>query len=273
MVTERFLTRSPLLNLMVRAVLKVTPQILRDFGEVEHLQVSRKGPRDFVTAADRRAERTLQRELEKARPTYGFLMEESGEITGEDPQSRWIIDPIDGTTNFIHGLPHFATTIALEEKGELIAGVTYDPIRDEMFVAQKGFGAYLNGKRLRVSGCATLENALVGCSLSRGKPSSEAAEGSLKPRAFHEGRVAPYVSGIRGCGATSLSLAYMAAGRLDAFWCERNSLWDVAAGMLMIQEAGGTISSMDGKTPALKDGSIFVASPKIRDPLLKILTI
>lgn len=257
--------RSAHLNVMTRAVRKAARRLLRDFGEVEQLQVSLKGPGNFVSTADKQAERTLYEELSYARPDYGFLMEESGAVEGKDPEYRWIIDPLDGTRNFLHGIPHFAISIALEKSGKSIAGVTYDPIRDEMFSAEKGYGAFLNDRRLRVSSRRSLEEALLVTGLPARNPHSfDRAVESLKNLRSH-------IQGIRYFGVTSLDLAYVAAGRFDAFWRGDSKIWDVAAGIVLIREAGGYVTELDeGKKDA--DHTVILGSnASLHDGFVKLL--
>src|SRR5256885_5805638 len=217
---------------MTSAALKAARGLIRDFGEVEQLQVSIKGPGEFVSTADLKAERTLKNELTRARPGYGLLFEESGESAGSDPHHRWIVDPLDGTTNFLHGIPHFAISIALERDGEIVAGIVYEPTRDEMYWAEKGAGAYLNDRRLRVSARRQLAEAGVGTR----PPFRDGAD-----RPVYLGTLAavlPATSGVRRFGAAALDLAYVAGGRPDGFWEFGLSPWDIAAGMLLVREAG-----------------------------------
>jgi len=259
-------TRSAHINVMIRAADKAARQLRRDFGEVENLQVSRKGPADFVTAADLRAEKILRQELSRARPDYGFLMEESGAsaATG-DSQRRWIVDPLDGTTNFLHGLPHFAISIALEERGELVAGMVYDPIKDETFHAEKGAGAYLNDRRIRVSSRRELPDALIATGMPY-KGHGDHAQFLAEVEA-----VMAEVAGIRRWGAAALDLAYVAAGRYDGFWERDLSSWDVAAGILLVREAGGYVSQVDGRAIRHDSPSILAANDPLHVPLQKIL--
>src|SRR5258706_3215915 len=218
--------RSATINVMTAAALKASRGLKRDFGEVEQLQVSMKGPADFVSNADLKAEKLLRAELSKGRPGFGFLMEESGESKGSDPRHRWIVDPLDGTTNFLHGIPHFAISIALERDGEIVAGVVYEPSREEMFGAEKGIGAYLNDRRLRVSARRSLGEALIGTGLPfRGHGEHAIYTATLS-------RVMAATSGVRRFGAAALDLAYVAAGRFDGFWEFALSPWDIAAGLL-----------------------------------------
>lgn len=239
---------TPVINVMLTAVTKAARGLNRDFMEIERLQVSKKGPGDFVTKADLMAEKRLREYLEEARPRFGFLMEESGEVRGEDPTHRWIIDPIDGTLNFLHGLPHFAITLALEHEGKAIAGVTYNPATDELFVAERGKGAFFNDSRMRVSGRKDMGDALVGLAgpLPR-EPEEKKEFDALRNKL--ESRVAA----LRVSGSAALDLAYTAAGRLDAFVGLNLKPWDVAAGLLMIQEAGGYIHEQGPRVMAAND--------------------
>lgn len=259
------MSRSALINVMVGAVRKAARPLARDFGEVENLQVSRKGPGDFVTASDRRVERTLQEELERVRPGYSFLMEESGTVEGSDKTHRWIIDPIDGTTNFMHGIPMFAISVALERDGELVAGVVYNPIMDELFVAEKGKGAFLNDRRLRVAARAELDDAVICCGvphLGRGDHQRFLRELSA---------VQSTVAGIRRTGSAALDLAWVAAGRFDAFWERGLSAWDMAAGILLVREAGGIATDLDNRYAMFRTGSILVANDRLHPKLYKLV--
>jgi myo-inositol-1(or 4)-monophosphatase len=258
--------RSALMTVMVRAADKAARGLKRDFGEVENLQVSKKGPADFVTTADLKAERVLREELAKARPDYAFLMEESGAtgVSGSEGR-RWVVDPLDGTTNFLHGLPHFAISIALEEKGEVIAALIYDPIKEEQFHAEKGGGAFLNDRRLRVSGRTRLDDALIGTGIpfkGHGEHGTFAAEVE---------RVSAEVAGVRRWGAAALDLAYVAAGRLDGFWERGLSPWDIAAGALLVREAGGYLSTLDGKPWSLQSDAILAANSSLHQPLASLV--
>src|SRR4051812_37505835 len=232
------MARSALINVMAGAALKAARSLVRDFGEVEQLQVSMKGPADFVSAADIKAERVLKQELSRARPGYGFLMEESGAERGADDRNRWIVDPLDGTTNFLHGIPHFSISIGLERDGEIVAGIVYEPTRDEMFWAEKGHGAYLNDRRLRVSARRQLGEAVIGTGIPfSGRGDHPTYLGTL-------GCVMAATSGVRRMGVASLDLAYVAAGRLDGFWEFGLLPWDLAAGILLVKEAGGFVSDL-----------------------------
>ncbi len=245
---------SPVLTVMINAVRKAARGVQRDYGEVSSLQVSMKGPGDFVTASDKKAEKVLREELAKARPTYGFLGEEEGLSPGQDPDHRFIIDPIDGTSNFMHALPFFAVTIALERKGEIVAGVTYNPISDELFHSEKGSGAFLNNKRMRVSSRKNLHEALV-C--------TNVPHIGQKGQASHRNEVAVMQArsaGIRSLGSTALELAYVACGRLDAAWCHNLNAWDMAAGLLFVRESGGFVSKLDGEGDPLHAGGYIATN-------------
>jgi myo-inositol-1(or 4)-monophosphatase len=256
--------RSALYNVMERAARRAARGLVHDFGEVEHLQVSVKGPADFVSTADLQAERTLKADLGKARPDYGFLMEEGGATAG-DGRHRWIVDPLDGTTNFLHGIPHFAISIALEREGEIIAGVIYDPMRDEMFYAEKGFGAFVNDRRLRVSARQQLADAVIGT----GIPFRERGDHPEYLKLLEA--VMGATAGVRRMGAASLDLAYVAAGRFDGFFEIGLSPWDVAAGMILIREAGGYVSEINGGRDVMTSGNILAANDRLQGPLSKLL--
>jgi len=259
-------TRSATINVMIRAADRAARGLKRDFGEVANLQVSRKGPADFVSAADLRAEQVLREQLRRARPDYGLLMEESGASPGAaDSGRRWIVDPLDGTTNFLHGLPHFAISIALEEAGELLAAVIYDPVKDDMFWAEKGVGAYLNDRRMRVSSRARMDNALIATGIPyKGHGEHEAFQAELA-------LVMAETAGVRRWGAAALDLAYVAAGRFDGFWERGLSSWDIAAGLLLVREAGGYVSAIEGGPATLEGASILAANDKLHGPLVKLL--
>jgi myo-inositol-1(or 4)-monophosphatase len=257
---------SALWTVMTEAARKTARTLRRDFGEVEQLQVSNKGPSDFVTAADTKAEKTLRAELAKARPKFGFLMEESGLVEGEDKKHRWIIDPIDGTTNFLHGIPHFAISVALEMEGDIIAGVVYNPIVEEMFYAEKGKGAFLNDRRLRVSSRNRLSESVMATGIPfHGRPGHDAF---LKQM----GVVMKDVAGIRRMGAASLDLAYVAAGRFEGFWESGLQPWDIAAGLLLVQEAGGFVTDFKGAKNILESGDVVAANAKLHKQLLDLVT-
>ena len=253
--------RSALINVMTGAARKAARTLVHDFGEVEQLQVSMKGPADFVSAADRRAEQIILAELTSARPRYGALLEESGEIQGEDTSNRWIVDPLDGTLNFLHGIPHFCLNIAVERDGEIIAGVTYDPLRDEMFWAERGAGAYLNHNRLRVSTRERLETAVLATGLpprQRRNHRGFAAELSV---------MTPKTAGIRRLGSAALDLAYVAAGRLDGFWERGLGPWDLAAGIVLVREAGGFVGEMGGGSDMMNTGDVIAANDRLFDTI------
>ncbi len=248
--------RSPNLQIMVQAAQKAARSLARDFGEVEQLQVSIKGPGDFVSAADRRAEKLIVEELRRARPGFGLLAEEGGE-EGKDAVSRWIVDPLDGTSNFLHGLPHFAISIALETAGELVAGLVFDPIKQEVFTAEKGQGAYMNDRRLRVSARKDLERSMVACGLP-------VLDWEGRERGFmgQLDRVSERVAGVRRFGAASLDLAYVAAGRLDGFWEFGLKPWDVAAGIVLVREAGGQLGTVEG-ADLMAEGTLVAGNPQV----------
>ncbi len=255
--------RSPVMTMMIRAAEKAGRAILRDFGEVEHLQASRKGPRDFVTVADEKAERILREELQRARPRFGLLMEESGEIEGEDTSHRFVIDPIDGTTNFMHGIPFFAISVALEESREAVAGVVYNPATDELFWAERNEGAYLHDRRLRASGRTALADALVAT-----PPYVPAAHDFAEWRAITTALAD--ATTIRSYGAASLNLAYVAAGRLDGYVETGLKPWDSAAGGIILQEAGGAITDFAGGKQWLKSGDVVAGCANLQPKLLEI---
>jgi len=249
---------------MARAAERAARSLKRDFGEVEQLQVSRKGPGDFVSAADHRAESTLREELHKARPTFGLLLEESGEIKGSDPSHRWIVDPLDGTTNFLHGIPHFSISIGLERDGDVVAGVVFDPIKDELFWAEKGIGAYLNDRRLRVSSRRRLDESLLatGITARRG-----AEDGDRAAFVAQVDAALAAVAGVRRFGSAALDLAYVAAGRYEGFWEDHLSPWDIAAGIVLVREAGGYVSEIEGGDRMLVTGSTLAANAYMHAPI------
>ena len=259
---------SPALNVMTSAVRKAGRKLIRDFGEVENLQISLKGPADFVSIADERTERILIEELQKARPGYPILTEEAGLIDGPDKSHRFIVDPLDGTTNFLHGIPHFAISIALERDGQLVSGVIYNPISDEMFTAERGQGAYLNDKRLRVAARKDLKTCLSATGIPlMGRGTPEDHERFLKElRAIIES-----TPGIRRFGSAALDLAWVAAGRYDAFWEHGLAAWDIAAGILMVREAQGVATDLKGGERMLQSGDILAANEHLHPKVLKLL--
>jgi len=257
--------KSALLNVMTAAAQKAARGLVRDFGEIENLQVSKKGPADFVSTADKKAEETLVYELTKARPNYGFLLEEGGEIEGSDTSNRWIIDPLDGTTNFLHGLPHFAISIALERDGEPFAGVIYEPVYDQMFTAEKGQGAHLNNHRIRVSARKNLDESLFATS----NPFAGRGKHGLFLQQLEA--VMAETSGVRRFGSAALDMAYVAAGRYEGFWETGLHPWDIAAGIVLVREAGGYVTDLDGKSDMLKSGDIIAANDQLHGTLSDIL--
>jgi myo-inositol-1(or 4)-monophosphatase len=256
---------SALLNVMIAAARKTARALKRDFGELEKLQVSLKGPANFVSSADRRAEETLYQELSKARPGYRFLGEEGGSREGADKSHRWIVDPLDGTTNFLHGLPHFAISIGLERDGEIVAGVIYEPVRDERFWAERGAGAFLNDRRLRVSARRTLAEALIGTGIPF------VGRGDHQSYLLTLGAVMAATSGVRRLGVASLDLAYVAAGRLDGFWEFNLQPWDLAAGLLVVREAGGYVSDAAAGQGMLGSGDVIAANDYLHPLLVQLL--
>ena len=259
------MARSALLNVMVQAALKAGRRLARDFGELENLQISRKGPGDFVSNADLQAEKTIKDELRRARPNFGFLMEESGEEVGVDTSHRWIVDPLDGTTNFLHGIPFFSISIALEHEGRIVAGVIYNPATDDLFTAERGRGAFHNDRRMRVAARDDFHDCVI-CTgvphLGRGKHKDYLAQLEAM---MHE------VAGIRRIGSAALELAYVASGRFDGYWEEWLSPWDIAAGVLMVREAGGFVTDTHGGDKMLETGSLIASNETIRKHMQKTL--
>lgn len=254
------------LNIMMKAARKAGRSLVKDFREVENLQVSTKGAGDFVSKADIAAEAILKEELMGARPTYGWLAEEGGEEEGKDPTRRWIVDPLDGTTNFLHGLPHWAISIALEHKGEIVSGVIYDPAKDEMFYAEKGEGAWLNdSQRLRVSG----RNRMIESIFATGVPFGGRRDlpETLKDLA----RIMPACAGVRRWGSAALDLAYVAAGRYEGYWERSLNAWDVAAGVIIVKEAGGFVRGFDDEDNVIETGSVIAANEPIWDQFAKVI--
>lgn len=261
------MARSALLNIMVQAASKAGRALARDFGEVEKLQVSIKGPADFVSSADHRAEKILFEELSKARPGYGFLMEESGVVEGKDTSHRWVIDPLDGTTNFLHGNPNFCVSLGLERDGNFAAAVIYVPATGDIYTAERGAGAFLNDQRIRVAGRRSLSESLITIrmpNLARVKTAADS---------FRElGSLVPKVQGFRQTGSSALDLAYIAAGRFDGVFLWDISAWDMAAGIHLIREAGGIVTDRDGREAMMQTGEIVAGNEIIHRQLLDILT-
>jgi myo-inositol-1(or 4)-monophosphatase len=256
---------SAVLNVMIKAARRAGRSLKRDLGEIEHLQVSLKGPRNFVTAADRRAEEIVREELSKARPDYGFLGEEGGAHEGSDKSHRWIVDPLDGTTNFLHGIPHFAVSIALERNGAVDAGLVYNPANEELFIGERGKGAFLNDQRIRVAARQRLADAVVACGLphyGRGDLALARKEISAAQQSF---------AGLRRYGAAALDLAWVAAGRLDAYWERDLSPWDMAAGLLLVRESGGFVSDLGGGEDILGKGEVVAGNDTMHRELIRLL--
>jgi len=259
------MARSAIMNVMVQAAFKAGRALARDFGEVQNLQVSLKGPADYVSQADKKAESLIVRALQYARPAYGFLLEEGGEIAGEDKQHRFIVDPLDGTTNFLHGIPHFAVSIGLESQGRMVAAVVYNPITDELYTAERGDGAFLNDRRLRVSARRRLEDCVIGTGIPHfGGRNHGSYLVELR-------NIMAEAAGIRRMGAAALDLAYIAAGRLDGFWEDNLNPWDMAAGLLLVREAGGFVSDKAGGQDNFGRKNIVAGNEHIHAALMKAL--
>ncbi len=259
------MARSAIIHVMVQAAHKAGRSLVRDFGEVQNLQVSVKGPGDYVSQADRKAEEIVYRELTHARPGYSLLMEERGLVEGTDSQHRWIVDPLDGTTNFLHGIPIFAISIALERQGQIVAGVIYNPALDELYTAERGGGAFFNDRRIRVAARSSLPESVIATGiphLGRGHHGNALRE--LR-------NVMGECSGIRRCGAAAIDLAWVASGRFDGFWEHALSPWDMAAGILLIREAGGFVTDAEGGQDMLASGSIVAGNEDIHRQLRTVL--
>ena len=250
---------------MVKACRKAAKVLIRDFGEIENLQVSLKGPGDFVTASDKKVEAILIEEFQKARPNYSILSEEIGEIKN-DKEFRWIIDPIDGTANFLHGIPHFAISVGLEHKGEIICGIIFDPIKDEMFVSEKGNGSYLNNQRMRVSSRSKLKN----CIIFTGGPKRDSKDKDIILKEYNNFSSEVLIP-IRKLGSASLDMAYVAAGRCDGFWQRNLSYWDIAAGIILVKEAGGFITDFNGNDGYIDIKTILVTNSRINNEMIELL--
>jgi len=257
--------QSALINVMVKAARRAGRSLKRDLGEVENLQVSLKGPANFVSLADRRAEEMLYSDLAKARPGYGFIGEEGGTRAGGDKTHTWIVDPLDGTTNFLHGIPHFAISIALQREDTLIAGLVYNPANEELYTAERGKGAFLNDQRLRVAGRRNLSDCVVACGLPHiGRGNHELSRAEMT-------ELQNRVAGLRRFGAASLDMAFVAAGRLDGYWERNLQPWDMAAGQIIVREAGGIVSGIAGDDDPLKTGNVVCGNEFVHAELVKIL--
>ena len=250
---------------MVKACRKASKTLIRDFGEIENLQVSLKGPGDFVTNCDKKVEKILIDELLKARPSYSILSEEIGEINNDD-SFKWIIDPIDGTSNFLHGVPHFAISVGLEHNKEIICGIIYDPIKDEMFTAEKGNGSYLNNQRMRVSSRSKLED----CMIFTGGPKRDAKNRELALKEYYKFSIKVLVP-MRKLGSASLDMAYVAAGRCDGFWQRNLNYWDIAAGIILVKEAGGFVTDFNGENEYIQNKTILATNAKINKEMIEVL--
>jgi myo-inositol-1(or 4)-monophosphatase len=256
---------SALMTVMIAAARKAARGLARDFGEVEQLQVSVKGPANFASSADHRSEEILYRELSKARPGYGFLMEERGPVEGPDKTHRWIVDPLDGTTNFLHGVPLFCIAIALEREDEIVAGLTYNPIHDELYTAEKGQGAFLNNRRLRVGARRSLADSLITTGIPhRGRSGHERFLAECKG-------LMSQVAGIRRTGSAAIDLAWVAAGRFDGYIEHGLSPWDMAAGSLLVREAGGLVTDAKGGKRMLETGDIVAGNAQVHRAMLELL--
>ena len=258
---------SPNINVMVKACRKAAKILIRDFGEVEKLQVSLKGPGDFVTVSDKRVEIILIDELQRARPNYSILSEEIGLIK-KDEEFKWIIDPIDGTANFLHGIPHFGISIGLEHNKEIICGIIYDPIKNEMFFAEKGNGSYLNDQRMRVSARSKLMDCIIFTGGPSFKSNDEDKKLSLKEYEKFSSKVG---TPLRKMGSASLDMAYVAAGRCDGFWQRNLNYWDIAAGIILVKEAGGFVTDFNGNDKYIENKNILVTNSKINEQMIEIL--
>jgi myo-inositol-1(or 4)-monophosphatase len=256
---------TPLMNVMVAAARKASRALIRDFGEVEQLQVSRKGPSDFVTKADLKADKILRDELMKARPHYCLVSEEGGAIDGPDKSHKWFVDPLDGTTNFLHGIPHWSISIGLEREGQLVAGLVYAPLTNDMFMAEKGQGSWLNDRRMRVSGRRDVSESLLATGIpARGTGGYSQFTAELTKAMTH-------TAGVRRYGSAALDLAWVAAGRFDGFWERSLKSWDVAAGAVLVREAGGQVTGLDGGAGYLEGGQILASNNHLHGALLELV--
>ena len=250
---------------MVKACRKAAKTLIRDFGEIENLQVSIKGPGDFVSSSDKKVEKIIIDELQKARPNYSILSEETGEINN-DESFKWIIDPIDGTNNFLHGIPHFAISIGLEHNKEIVCGIIYDPIKDEMFTAEKGQGSYINNHRMRVSSRAKLKD----CIIFTGGPRYSSPDKELSMEEYNKFSSKVLIP-IRKLGSGALDMAYVAAGRCDGFWSRELNYWDIAAGIILVKEAGGFVTDFNGENEYIQNKTIVATNSKINKEMIGIL--
>lgn len=256
---------SALMNVMIGAARKAGRSLARDFGEIAQLQVSVKGPANFVSNADLKAEEIIYKELSKARPSYGFLMEERGTVDGADKSHRWIVDPLDGTTNYLHAIPLFCISIGLEREGQLVAGVIYAPILDELYTAERGKGAFLNDRRLRVSARRDIGETVIATGIPhRGRVGHDLFQREAK-------LAMAAVAGLRRTGSAALDLAWTSAGRFDGYWEHNIHPWDMAAGIVIVREAGGIVSDATGNAEMLETGSVVAATPGIHKTLLALL--
>ena len=263
--TAEIMLQSALLNVMVKAARRAGRSLKRDLGEIENLQVSLKGPANFVSLADRRAEEMLYEDLAKARPGYGFIGEEGGQREGADTSHTWIVDPLDGTTNFLHGIPQFAISIALSREGTIVAGVIYNPANDELYTAERGKGAFLNDQRIRVAGRRKLSECVIACGLPH------IGRGDLELSRREMAEIQNRVAGLRRFGAASLDMAFVASGRLDGYWERNLQPWDMAAGQIIVREAGGIVSGIAGNDDALVSRNVVCGNEFVHDELVKIL--
>ena len=259
---------SPQINLITRACMKASRSLIRDFGEIENLQVSSKGPGDFVSSADKRTEKIIIDELQKAHPDYGIVTEESGFINKSNKKNRWIIDPIDGTSNFLHGIPHFAISIGLEQDQEIICGIIYDPIKDEMFTAEKGNGSYINNHRMRVSSRSKLKD----CMIFTGGPKYDSTDKDISMKEYNKFSSEIFTP-IRKLGSGSLDMAYVAAGRCDGFFSRNLSYWDIAAGIILVKEAGGFVTDFNGGNEYIQNKTMVASNAKINKEMTDILDV
>ena len=264
-IATELMLHSAVINVMVKAARRAGRSLKRDLGEIEHLQVSLKGPANFVSLADKRAEDMLYDDLAKARPGYGFIGEEGGNREGQDKSHTWIVDPLDGTTNFLHGIPQFAISIGLQREGTMIAGVIYNPANEELYLAERGKGAFLNDQRLRVAGRRKLDECVIACGLPH------IGRGDHEMSRLEMAEIQNKVAGLRRFGAAALDMAFVAAGRLDGHWERNLQPWDMAAGQIIVRESGGIVSGMEGDDDPLKTGHLICGNEFVHAELVKIL--